>query len=343
MRKLFSEDYAGREIDANEELTEIDEKRAEKVPSTKTDEQQNLNKTLKCFQCEACGRSFLSKGGRTNHQNKCKKKEQVTCTIIQPTIERIQTIPVWGSHTIEDLEQITDALYDEIVKWRKNIFMIPSGLAGKKFIEETTRLITNWNNNSQIGNVSMKLLFVMPSLLLQKPSKSSKSKEHSECLNRRLTKWFSGDFNDIILECRAIQHRFLQSKKLNEESIAKRFSNLMFQGKVNSALNVLSNESSSGVLQMNDEVIKSLLEKHPDTNHNLTTYCCKGLGYLSTQRLMITLTERAYKRLQSRPKEQLDHQSLTLMLGEGCCCLNHTVGTAQILQMLSHLWPESCA
>lgn len=50
----------------------------------------------------------------------------------------------------------------------------------------------------------------------------------------------------------------------------------MFQGKVNSALNVLSNESSSGVLQMNDEVIKSLLEKHPDTNHNVDDVLLQG-------------------------------------------------------------------
>jgi len=46
--------------------------------------------------------------------------------------------------------------------------------------------------------VSLKLLFAKPSLLLQKPSKSSKAKDHAQCLTRSLELWQKGDFDTII-------------------------------------------------------------------------------------------------------------------------------------------------
>jgi len=64
------------------------------------------------------------------------------------------------------------------MKWKKNTFLLQTGASGKRFITETTRLIDNWNNKCSISNASLKLLFAMPSLLLQKPSKSSKAKDH---------------------------------------------------------------------------------------------------------------------------------------------------------------------
>ena len=40
--------------------------------------------------------------------------------------------------------------------------------------------------NSELNAVAMKAFMVIPSLLLQKPSKTSKAKDHSVCLSRRL-------------------------------------------------------------------------------------------------------------------------------------------------------------
>ena len=56
---------------------------------------------------------------------------------------------IWGSHTREDLNQIINYAYDEIVFWRKNVFMLPSGAAGKAFVKEIDRLISAWNCNSE--------------------------------------------------------------------------------------------------------------------------------------------------------------------------------------------------
>ena len=63
---------------------------------------------------------------------------------------------IWGNHTFEDLTQIVSTVYEEMTKWRKNIFKVPSGVAGKRFIGEVTRMITEWNNQTPLGNVALK-------------------------------------------------------------------------------------------------------------------------------------------------------------------------------------------
>ena len=112
-----------------------------------------------------------------------------------------------GIHTLKDLEQIFSAIYNEITKWRKNLFDIPSGSSGKRFIEESTRLVSEWNNRSPLGNVSLKGMMIMPILLLQKPSKSSKAKDHKKSLESRLEQWISGDFDAIVWEGISIQKK----------------------------------------------------------------------------------------------------------------------------------------
>ena len=40
----------------------------------------------------------------------------------------------------------------------------------------------------------------MPNLLLQKPSKKSKSKDHTLALQRRMKLWESGEFAELVFE-----------------------------------------------------------------------------------------------------------------------------------------------
>lgn len=83
---------------------------------------------------------------------------------------------MWGDHTLNELEQVINAVYEEVVYWRKNIFLLPSGAAGKSYIRETTRLINSWNNNSKVlKNTALKAVMIMPHLLLQKPRPSLKN------------------------------------------------------------------------------------------------------------------------------------------------------------------------
>ena len=71
-------------------------------------------------------------------------------------------------------------MYNKVVHWRKSLFLLPSGSTGKRFIEEMTRLINSWTSRSEQDTVAMKALMVLPTLLLQKTSLTSKSKDKVE-------------------------------------------------------------------------------------------------------------------------------------------------------------------
>ena len=46
---------------------------------------------------------------------------------------------------------------------------------------------------------------LMPNLLLQKPSKTSKSKDHQLALERRLELWHKGEFEELYFKSKTIQ------------------------------------------------------------------------------------------------------------------------------------------
>ena len=90
-----------------------------------------------------------------------------------------------GNQAIEELQEC----YEKIMFSRKNLFTLPKGSSGKDYIKEITRMINERLIGSPIRECVMYALHVMPALLLQKPSKSSKSKDHVDALKRRLGKW----------------------------------------------------------------------------------------------------------------------------------------------------------
>jgi len=47
---------------------------------------------------------------------------------------------------------------------------------------------------------------VMPALLLQKPSRNSKTKDHVAALSRRLDRWEKGDLDELLHEGVTIQN-----------------------------------------------------------------------------------------------------------------------------------------
>ena len=91
----------------------------------------------------------------------------------------ISSTYIWGNYESDIFEKNLNNAYEKIVHWKKNIFLLPTGKAGKEFIDQMTRLVGEWNNDSPLKSISLKALMVMPCLLLQKPSKTSKAKDHS--------------------------------------------------------------------------------------------------------------------------------------------------------------------
>ena len=71
----------------------------------------------------------------------------------------------------------------------------------------------------------------MPILLLQKPARKSKAKDHITYLER-LETWQEGDLNELLREGRTIQQRLSKaSPPFNKKKIPRSFANLIFQVK----------------------------------------------------------------------------------------------------------------
>ena len=162
-----------------------------------------------------------------------------------------------------NVSTIEDA-YDEIVKWRKNTFLVPYGKIGREFIDKFTEHINDWNNGSPSQHVALKAAIVLLAVGLQKPSQKSKAKEHQERLGKRLDQWNRGEIGSLLREGRAIQRRLINSHRQSKPESARVFANLVMSGQINSALRYLSKENRGGVLPLTDDVMKQLREKHPE-------------------------------------------------------------------------------
>ena len=98
-----------------------------------------------------------------------------------------------------------NAAYKEAVHWRPNVFKVPYGKVGKCFASELARLFKAFATGSAMECIALKAAVLLPILLLQKPTRRSKAKVHSSCLERRLNTWLRGDLDELLKEGRTIQ------------------------------------------------------------------------------------------------------------------------------------------
>lgn len=178
----------------------------------------------------------------------------------------------WGAveDTVAFVASIDEA-YAEVVYWRQNQFMLPSGKEGKAFVCELARMFQLYGESSPLERIALKCAMILPSLVLQKPHPRSRSADHVKAVHRRLQKWKNGDISDLLYEGRTIQQRLPERKQVDEEKFAKVFTSLMFRGKVRDAIRWL-NKQAAGVLSLEDQVqekdceklVRDILrEKHP--------------------------------------------------------------------------------
>ena len=180
----------------------------------------------------------------------------------------------WGQVDADSFSHSLDASYAEIVHWRKNCFKVPAGNSGKSFVSEVARLFRAFAEKSALESVALKAVTVLAILTLQKPFRSSKTKDHVTCLVRRLALWKDGNLNDLVLEGRSIQKRLPRDRQSsNNQQLARSFSNLMFACNTKAALRLITEQNKGDVLSLDDTVnlpntsVKTvrelLIEKHP--------------------------------------------------------------------------------
>ena len=150
-----------------------------------------------------------------------------------------------------------------MVTWKKNLFLLPSGKAGKSFINLITEWLKNFNNGNSFQGIAWKVIMVLPNLLLQKPSKKRKAKEHSELLDDHMKLWKKGNIFFLLKECRLIQRKLKSGKRRTSQDIDKVFSKLVFEGKLGAALKFLDENAEDTVLAPNKKIIDKLKLLHP--------------------------------------------------------------------------------
>ena len=171
-------------------------------------------------------------------------------------------------------------IYREVVHWQPNIFTVPLGATGKKFVDEVIRFVIAFAESNAPESVAFLSLMTMPHLLLQKPVQSASHRQKVDCLQRRLQIWIDGRFDELLEEGKVIQHRLCRrpthpggdTDNGNEDSSSARtFGRMMKQGKVKAALRLLSGSRSS-VLDLDDALTTTpsqctvrevLKQKHP--------------------------------------------------------------------------------
>ena len=171
---------------------------------------------------------------------------------------------IWGKYKDHKFEKNLSQVYETVVFWKKNLFLLPSGKAGKKFTGEVSRLISEWLPDSPLKDISFKAIMVMPSLLLQKPSQKSKSKAHLRALERRLELWESVEVIELLKEGDTIQKNMKATNKtVPSNAISKKFTREMRKGNVQNAMKLLTNNMKNGVLPLNKKTLEQLKQKHP--------------------------------------------------------------------------------
>ena len=181
----------------------------------------------------------------------------------------------WADIDGRNFIQMIDAAYAEIVHWRRNIFMLPLGKAGKDFVMELARLFNSYAAGSALESISIKAAMTAPALLLQKPSPTSKTKDHTEILARRLRAWHNGDIAGLVREGRVIQQHLPKPRIFDSDDSreAAKFAGMMSRGKTRAALRMISSEGRGRVLPLDTEVpsvdksqrvIDESQDKHPE-------------------------------------------------------------------------------
>lgn len=163
--------------------------------------------------------------------------------------------------------------YNEVLHWKPNLFMLPSGQQGKRFINELARLFHAFNQQSPLEAIAIKTAMCMPALLLQKPSPKSRTRNHIDSLRRRLDLWENRDFAILLKEGKTIQRRLVERQNHssgNSSNITRTFTRLMNCGQTKKAIQLLSRTPSKGVLgldnKIEDKTVREILkEKHPDS------------------------------------------------------------------------------
>ena len=177
----------------------------------------------------------------------------------------------WGSVHGEQLASAITLSYALIVHWKPNLFLVPSGHQGNRFVDELTRLFNSFTTNSSLQPVAIQAAMLLPALALQKPVGKIQTRELSHILQRRLDQWGQGDILGLLEEGKLIQRQLevTRQKTKSDDRFARTFAKLVTSGKTRTALQLLTSNQQGGVHKLDTVIdgksVRDILRaKHPD-------------------------------------------------------------------------------
>ena len=142
--------------------------------------------------CRHCERTFRSNRGLNQHLRSCKQtirskyelaKERHECietstntTGSTTTSSAPQKSYTWGNYPSLVFEANVSTVYEQIVYWKKNLFLLPLGKAGKQYIDETTKLMNEWLQESPLKDIAFKTIMIIPNPSGGNPQRNQKLK-----------------------------------------------------------------------------------------------------------------------------------------------------------------------
>ena len=237
-----------------------------------SDSEEHLPATQGNALCNTCSRTFKTTRGLNQHRRNCQQDRQKATKQTNKTVSSSEITENYIlKQDVDYVEQPEtffvkiERLYEELVYWKRNMFEIPTGNAGKEFINELTNYVNQWCSKSPNRVIAIKIVMILPQLMLQRTSLKAKSSENKRHLERRLELWKNNEIEELIDECRTIQRRMPQTRASvgNNDSLSKRFANYMLKGNVNAALRLLNEDFNTGVKPLTEETMQCLQSKHP--------------------------------------------------------------------------------
>ena len=142
--------------------------------------------------CRHCERTFRSNRSLNQHLRSCKQNIGSKYELAKERHECIETSTnttgstttssaprksyTWGNYPSHVFEVNVSTAYEQIVYWKKNLFLLPSGKAGKQYIDETTKLMNEWFQESPLKDVTFKAIMTMSNPSCRNPQRNQKLK-----------------------------------------------------------------------------------------------------------------------------------------------------------------------
>ena len=157
-----------------------------------------------------------------------------------------------------------NAIFEDTLHWKKNLFLVPTGKSGKEYVKLETEWLKKFNTGSSFQYLALKVFNILPNMLLQKPSATSKTRDHVKVLTERLQLWSEGKFSELWRDNRVIQKKLTEKPKRSPGDMTRTITKLMIEGKVGAALKFLDENAENAVLHPTPEVIEKLKSLHPE-------------------------------------------------------------------------------